>query len=322
MKIKSLLIAFAICFLFNLTAYGYPTARITIKALDENGTPMEGMPTSVTFQQGRDKYVSEKGFTGIDGLFTASSENLVDDVAFGVRKDGYYESVGRYRFTMPQGGLSAPRWLPWNPEVTLVMRKIENPVAMYARDTRRPRMMDIPVVGKEVGFDLIEYDWIAPYGKGKQPDFIFKAEKSYKDDYDFEVSLALMFPNKFDGIQLVKEDRRYGSRLKLPRHAPLNGYQSKLSKFVKRIPGKPREDDIKEDNNYIFRVRSEEKDGKLIKAMYGKIQGDISVGPRAGGTVAIGFKYYLNPDYTRNLEFDPKQNLFKNLKSTEEVGLE
>ena len=83
----------------------------------------------------------------------------------------------------------------------------------------------------------------------------------------------------------------------------------------------PFEEDYEKDNNYIFRIRSEEEDGKLVKALYGKIHGDIRFDPREGKAGAISFKYYLNPDYTRNLEFDPKRNLFKNLKSFERVGL-
>lgn len=319
MKIKTLLLLLVTAFLFDLVqstlANAYPTASITIKAVDENGIPMEGVQAGATFEKGRE-YVTERGFTNKEGLFTAASENSVLDVAFGIRKDGYYESVGRYRFTMPQSGLSADRWLPWNPEVALVMKKIENPVAMYARRIS----VDIPVLGKEVGFDLIESDWVAPYGKGKHKDFIFKLDSSIKSQDEYEGTLSLTFPNKFDGIQLVKEDRRYGSKLKLPRHAPQKGYQKKLTKYNRRLShDKPYEEDYKTDNNYIFHVRSEEKDGKLIRAMNGKIHGDIRFSAKYPG---VSFTYYLNPDYTRNLEFDPKQNLFKNLKSTEEVGLE
>jgi len=67
------------------------------------------------------------------------------------------------------------------------------------------------------------------------------------------------------------------------------------------------------DNNYFFRVRSEERNGKLIRAMYGKIQGEMKVQPGYEHTAAIFMTYYLNPDYTRNMEF--KENLFTNVDS-------
>jgi hypothetical protein len=44
--------------------------------------------------------------------------------------------------------------------------------------------------------------------------------------------------------------------------------------------------------------------------MYGKIRGGILISPRKNKPMKIKLHYYLNPDYTRNLEFDPKRNLF------------
>ncbi len=314
---KNLILALALILSFcNATyCFGLSEAKITVKVIDETGSPVEGARVGLGFYVGGTKSENAViGFTDSNGSFTATSAVIVQ-LGGNVKKDGYYESRFYYEFKEVKNG----KWLPWNPEVTLVMRKKENPVAMYAHKFG----LDIPTLGKEVGFDLIEYDWVAPHGKGKQADFIFKVDQRFVSRDDYDCTLIMTFPNKFDGIQLVKEDRRYGSRLKLPRYAPENGYQKKLTRFSKRVShAKPFEEDYKEDNNYIFRVRSEEKDGKLVRAMYGKIQGDIRVGPENDKTAYISFKYYLNSDYTRNLEFDPKQNLFKGLKSTEQVGLE
>ena len=69
--------------------------------------------------------------------------------------------------------------------------------------------------------------------------------------------------------------------------------------------------------NYIFRVRSESIGDKPLMAMHGKIYGDIEFDPKGKATASILFDYYLNPDYTNNLEYDPKQNLFKNIQSYE-----
>lgn len=314
-----LILAFAICFHSHLS-FGYGLeAKVTAKVVNEEGKPMSGEEIYIGFEGPGGGGEGVKGLTDMNGYFTATGKTI-RSVSFMVRKTGYYQTYTEYDFTRTESGiLKSTRWLPWNPEVTLVMRKIENPVAMYARDMTKSGSIKIPVVGKEVGFDLIEYDWVDPFGKGKQADFIFKLDSTVKSQDEYDGTLTLTFSNKYDGIQIVKEDREYGSRFKLPRLAPENGYQKKLAKHNKSLPGKPYEEDFKKDNNYIFRIRSEEKDGKLIRAMYGKIQGEIRFGAREA---RIGFKYYLNLDYTRNLEFDPKQNLFKNLKSTDEVGLE
>ncbi len=300
-------------------ALDLPEAKVTVKVIDENGKPFSGEEVSISFAvpegtvQGI-KAINISGFADANGFYTVSHETI-GIVACGIKKEGYYESYGEYRFTNREGN----RWLPWNPEIKLILKKIEKPVPMYARDTQMSGL-EVPVIGKEVGFDLTEYDWISPYGKGKHSDFIFKIERKYKDDWDFDSTLIITFPNKHDGIQLIKENRKHGSMFKLPRFAPKTGYHAKLIRKTKRSPGKPLESDFADDNNYIFRVRSEEKDGKLVRAMYGKIQGDVQVEPRGRKTATILFTYYLNPDYTRNLEYG--SNLFKNLKDTERVRID
>ena len=132
---------------------------------------------------------------------------------------------------------------------------------------------------------------------------------------------SLYFSNKFDGIQLVKENRKNGSMLKLPKLAPYTGYNTKIKLRRSRIPGKPLVEDADDSNNYIFRIRSEEDSKKNIRAIYGKILGDIEFGVKKSKKTIVIFKYYLNPDYSNNLEFDIKENLFRNLADLERVGL-
>jgi hypothetical protein len=136
----------------------------------------------------------------------------------------------------------------------------------------------------------------------------FRLDRKFVSRDDFEGLLTITFPNKYDGIQLVKYDRRGGSNFKLPRFAPEDGYQAKLVRTFSKKPGEPYKDSAAEDNNYFYRVRSEEKNGKFFRAMYGKIHGDIQFGMRSHKTASILIKYFLNPDYTRNLESG--KNLF------------
>jgi len=192
---------------------------------------------------------------------------------------------------------------------------------MYARNTKLSRVR-LPAADKEIGFDLIAYDWVAPYGRGSVADFIFKLDKKGSGKSDLYSTLTITFSNRLDGIQIVRENRRNGSKFKLPRFAPDAGYQSSLVKVMTSKPHGALETNFDDENNYIFRIRSEEKDGKLIKAMYGKIQGDIIFDSRWSNTTSASFKYYLNPDFTRNLEFDPTQNLFLGLTRLETVGLD
>jgi hypothetical protein len=299
-------------------ALGFSTAQITISVINEDGQPIEGARVGIGFEKNAGsgtKEIPVVGYSDAGGHYTGFA-NANNFVGFNVKKDNYYMSTGTYQFREKIMG----RWEPWNPEVTVVLRKIEKPVPMYARDTEMSGL-ELPAIGLPIGFDLIEYDWVAPYGLGKAADIIFKLDKKIKQDNDFDCILTMTFSNKLDGILLVKENRTSGSVFKLPRNAPKKGYDAKFVRTVKSVPGQPVKFNFKEDNNYIFRVRSEQKNGKLLRAMYGKIHGDIKFEPRRSKTAQIGFKYYLNPDYTDNLEYDSKHNLFENLKTIERVGL-
>ena len=307
---------FVICFLLiqllNLSlpvdgrAIGLSEAKITMQVVGEDGTPIQDAEVGFAFETRGTKKTSVKGVSDGDGLFSVKNGTSSGYTIYSAKKSSYYRSGGNYSFHRKK---NSRKWYPQNPTLKVVLRKIENPVPMYVRDTQLAERK-FPVTGKETGFDLIEYDWLPPYGKGKKADLIFKFDTRYTARNDFESSLVIKFSNEFDGIQLHKEDRKGGSVFKLPRYAPENGYQPELERKIKGVPGKPIKFGFEDDNNYFFRVRSEVEDGKLIRAMYGKIQGDIKFYPNG----VIDFFYFLNPDYSRNMEFGG--NLFKNLNNS------
>lgn len=301
-------------------AFGTSIAKVTLKVVDEDGNPIQNAKVGVGFRiytQGGwgSKEKGVDGVTDKQGIFSTSA--LADDyVGFYANRDGYYESEGHYKFKERSLG----RWEPWNPELKVVLRKIINPVPMYARDTKKSGLK-IPVSNKAIGFDLIEFDWLSPYGKGKYADFYFKLSGTFVSKSEYNMQLVLSFKEKYDGIQVVEEDRSSGSVLKLPRFAYETGYNKERMLYWKEGPKQKTETNfVRNNNNYIFRVRSEEKDGKFYRAMYGKILGDIEFYPESKNSADIVLKYCLNPDYTRNLEYGG--NLFKNLPDFERVGIQ
>ena len=292
-------------------------AKLVIKAVDEDGRPMEGAKVELQFQGGGLEKDATRGVTDDHGVFSATGFSSDGMSGGGVDKEGYYTSAFHHDFYRKTFGM----WQPWGKELMVVMRPIVNPVPMYARNS----WFYIPEVGKEIGFDLTKADWVIPYGQGTQSDFIFKVERRYNSIDDFDATLTMTFTNPYDGILNIKDggggDYNVGSRFRLPRIAPLTGYEKKL---VQRLstsdPGFYANNP--DDNNYIFRVRSEvDVDGKLKRAMYGKIRGTVFVEPRSSKTGGIRLYYYLNPDYTPNLEFDPNRNFFSNLPQGEWAGL-
>ena len=291
-----------------------PVAKVTIRVVDEDNKGVNGALVKVGFLSNLEKnkeWVVE-GTANSEGKFTAEAKTngLVGAV---ITKDGYYESTADIPFTKKEGS----RWLPWNVEVIVVLRRIGDPVPMYARNAQ----IQIPQREKNFGFDLIRYDWVMPYGKGKNADFVFKITGSYTNEHDFTRTLTIATPNGCDGLQLVKEDTHYGSRLKLPRYAPETGYTKIVTKTITAVPSKPIETDSAEENNYVFRTRSQ-RDGSTCKAMYGKIIGDFDFSAGEGKKASIRFRYYLNPDYSTNLEFNRNKNLFEGMTDLEKAGLQ
>jgi hypothetical protein len=298
----------------------FKSAKVTLIVVGEDGVPLEGVDAGIGFEKNTGwgtNASAKRGLTDADGRFTATGK-CNGHIGYGARKEGFYRSHLDYDFK----NVGAFGWEPWNPELKIVMRKIENPVAMYARDVKTSKKkIELPVLGQEVGFDLEAYDWVAPYGVGKTVDFIFNATKSVRDKRDFDVKVVLSFPNKGDGIVTIQEDLKSGSEFKLPRFAPEAEYATHKLFEEHRRPEKEIVRSFEQDDSYVFRVRSTYKDGKLVKAKYGKIHGPIFIDANWTKTVRVYLKYYFNPDGTRNLEFDVNRNLFENLSPMERVGI-
>ena len=296
----------------------YPEAKISIKVIDEVRTPVAHAEVGIGFEVMSTRYfgneiVPVSGETNVAGEFVGSA--LGDrSLGFTVKKTGYYPTTGTHSFKE----VVANKWQPWNPTLEVILRKIGTPVAMYARRLR----VEIPVVDEPIGFDLIVSDWVPPHGKGTTADFIFALSRKWIDKKDFDARLTLTFSNPGDGIWAVEEPLQYGSELKLPRTAPEHGYQPQITNSVSRVPGKPIVNEARDNRSYIYRVRTvlDEK-GQIVSALYGKVRGDIRLDPINSKTALILFTYYLNGESNdRNLEFDPKRNLFRELKSTEQVS--
>lgn len=330
MKILSIVFLMWCSAAMTAQAVGAPEAMFTVRVTDEMGSVITNAEVHAGFVEsikpgwgwGGGKETRWKGKTDTNGLcvITAMCEG---EAGIAAGKDGYYWSSGyKVRFTNFVGTV-AKRWQPWNPVVDVVLKRIGNPIPMYARSTRE---MNIPVEAEAVGFDLIKADWVAPHGRGVVVDFLFRLDRApsrvvstrYGDLELYDVALLVSFPNEGDGIQSVTVPIRGGrSNLRLPATAPESGYASNLVKRVAREQDKQPFSNIAEGGNYFFRVRTKKDEtGKIVSSLYGKIYGDI----RFGRDGVIQFLYYLNPTPNdRNMEFDPAKNLFNNLSSLEEV---
>lgn len=309
MKINIILMAIVASLFVGCTiGFLLPKAMMTFKVIDEEGNPISGIEVGVGFGRNTgagSTTVGESTVTGSDGKCILKGNSL-DFVTYIVRKCGFYGVSGIYKFSSKSNG----EWQPWNPEIKVVLRKIENPVPMYAR-----RFSNVlPATDKDIGCDLIANDWVKPYGTGIHSDIIFNLKKRYVSDKNYSADLLIAFPH---GAIKYDLDMYHGSEFKLPRYAPKEGFEKRFERHVIRLPERELKDDRKDNIGYVFRVRSTMPNS----VMYGKIQGDFGLRAGGKGTAGVDFTFYLNPDHTRNLEFDPKRNLFEGLEGSERVGL-
>jgi hypothetical protein len=294
-----------------------PEAKVTVRVIDQDGKPVQGASVGVGFEfnTGSGTKSDEKhGPSDKDGLFSASGKTS-GYVAYAATKQGYYRTEGEpFRsFTKEDG-----KWQPYNPTLDVVLKRIIKPIPMYARMVET----DLPLADEPIGYDLVEADWVAPHGRGKVGDFVFKLTKRVVSYKDYGAELQITFLNKQDGIQGFNAPPKKGSELRSPHQAPEQGYEPSMS----LRQGSSEQGSYgfnKEDQNYLFRVRTvvDEK-GKIVSALYGKVYGQLRYFPVDHKTAKLRFVYYLNPAINdRNVEFDPARNLFTGLGSAGEVML-
>jgi hypothetical protein len=292
----------------------------TIKIIGEDSLPVSGASVSIAFattphvissSDGKD-WDKIQGVTDTNGLFIATHTDRSASLGIHIRKEGYYPTDVTREMGLPEQNVDNR-----NISLTLTLKKIGRPIAMYARKVR----IEIPKTSEPIGFDLTVGDWIAPYGKGLHSDFYFENYRRWVDRKDFNSSIKVTFSLPSDGIEPISVSLDQGSELRLSANAPLDGYVSKVSKSLSHTHENGWQNDENKEQNYYFRVRTiTDSQGNIRSALYGKIYGDFTLDPINSNTTWILFVYYLNPTPNdRNVEFDPKQNLIKNLKPDEGV---
>jgi hypothetical protein len=275
-----------------------PEWKVTLKVVDEMAQPVASAGTWVSYM-----YKSRKiGLSDTNGIFVASNKDNSFDLAFHSEKAGYYSFWMQYHLGFHYNQSK------WNPTQVIVLKRIISPIPMYAkRIDSQP-----PADNKPVGYDLMVGDWVAPHGNGTESDIIFTREYNRKSLQDYDYKLTVSFTKTGDGIQEfhVSYKNMEGSALRSPHEAPIHGYQPQLVRLNISHPGQKPIFDYDENRVYFLRVRTVlDENGNVKSALYGKIYGDF-----------MQFSYYLNPTpNSRNMEFDPKRNLMKNLKPLEGV---
>src|SRR5579884_888443 len=298
MTMKNLLCLVTASLLFQSVLAGAPNHKwnAIITVLDESGSPVSDADVEMSF------YVTPSGgqheaagsvhdLTDKNGVVRLSHSSTGSiGLSFYATKTGYYPTTKGYR----QAELKDGDPKKWNPTETLVLKKVIEPIPMYAKWINT----HVPLPDKPFGYDLMVGDWVAPYGKGSKGDILFSRHTEKMSNGQTVTTLAVSFPNQGDGIQefdapaLLQDALDGQSALRSAQTAPLDGYKPVFHRVGPKNANR----------NYYLRVHTvlDEK-GNIKSALYGKIYGDF-----------MRFTYYLNPTPNdRNVEFDPKHNLLK-----------
>ncbi|MDO6762036.1 hypothetical protein [Agarivorans sp. 1_MG-2023] len=274
--------------------------------VDQDGLPVENAEVFLGFILGNEG-ANVKELTDKNGELKATRrQNL--GVIVRVNKEGYYQSKLRTG--------------PSDQNLTVELRKKKKPTAMYAKKLLLP----VPKRREAIGFDFEQGDWIFPYGKGNTAHIFFYLDGEYTDVHNNNNELQVTFANADDGLFKLNKAPT-NSEYPFPYQAPLIGYTNKL--ILKKRRSSNTKTMTTYDSStlgYAFRINTKlNSKGEIISANYRKIAGNFLGSSYTGTTKRknvgfVKFTYYYDPTPNdRSLEFDWRQNLFRDLEHEEKV---
>ena len=291
--------------LVNYAQDQQPNMAVTLNVLDPQGQPVADAEVMFNWSLKPEhqvlKHTDEAGqlYRQYGPIFNTRISQFMR-----IRKAGFHPSYGYVAMLYNQiddrrsvGTWPFRHWQPWNPQLNIVLKPVENPVPLHARALKLNLQM-----GADYALDMLAGDWVAPLGKGKVADLVFT--------HQGEDSYTITLPGQGNGIQLFEADLNNYSALKLPRHAPLDEYTDKLTMNLwKSWPGQ-KEEQRRQRANYFFKIRNT---GASDSAgpLYGKIYAPLALYyDERIKTHQVSFMYFLNPNPgDTNLEFDADHNL-------------
>jgi len=302
MKIKKILIVLLVAVILGIVYYCYnfplgKPIRVTIEVIDDKGVPIENARIKGYFNNPSkhddtgthyDVLTNQSGLYKVLGVGYSFTECTIE-------KDGYYTS--RYYLKLKQNDEFANK-------LTVVLKKIRNPVAMQVRQVE----VIFPGLEEYYPFDLDLCDWVEPHGNGKKANIYIYYYRDAKGMFTGEWVLKMKTENPEEGFR--KKDFDTYSKFKTIYQAPEIGYTNMLE-FISETTAKEVliNTKLKKNEYLIFKVQNSTNSAVYN---YGKICQPFLYGPDDNDRkkFKLWLTYYYNPTPgDRNLEFDPKQNL-------------
>ena len=182
--------------LLRAIKYG-ATAQLTVKIVDDAKQPVEGAKIEARFDAALSASGESKSFVSDTNGMAIVSGKTGKSVSLRATKDGYYGSTDEVCFVSMGQGVKNGTWQPNDFKKIIVLNQMKNPMATrpnvsYGRYTN--------ITGKWLGFDIAQYDFVKPNGKGEVADFEVKFEWDGQRGENFHgMDMDMRFPESFAG---------------------------------------------------------------------------------------------------------------------------
>ena len=313
---------YTICVLF-FSGIALANEKLHVKVVDDEGNPVSNAVVCVGFTEShllfggglRGNSVSHhyKATTDTNGNAVVKFNCTSSDFEWHVDADGYYGSGAHAGHFDGEDVLVPPCF------VKVVLHEHEKHVGVTLWKKRNPQPMiahypierrKVPTAIGRYGFDLAEYDWLEPHGKGKNADFYLvrnQDEIPPAGEYEFghiefERDCGFYIANK-TGCSTFQTTYKVDGNMSLQTNITL--------KCIRHIDGKDWIEPlpIMENDKYMV-VRSRVKhddNGRIVSANYSRILGRFTVVPSVSSEETV---FNPRPNDT-NLEFDLERNLYQ-----------
>ena len=297
----------------QLLTWGGRFADVEFKVVDDDGRPVHGANVNVFFDMAdRSKGKRVIAQTDTNGI-CALEEKTMGVLEIEVSREGYYRTVDEISYISMgrEHEVKGGNWQPWGMCRQIILLPVKNPVA---RIVESPDWKWTKELYKWIGFDLIKYDFVKPFGVDEHSDMevMFEWDGKWKQEEYNGMALHIRFPAKFSGGYYA--DKTPGSEYIGIYQADTNGiynanftYSEWVSSRNKRgyATGYERRSF---DLSKVLVVRSRctlNEDGSLKTAHYFQLHGIKFSGDNKKG-VALKFLSIYNPT-PNDTNLEPKR---------------
>lgn len=263
--------------------------------------------------------------TDLDGRCTLRGKTNRGEAGchIGIAPSGYYDNSDGWKCKFTGKNLLGV-WQPDDLVVTLKLQRVECPIPLFVKQVGRHVPLnshkDIFPSGEDViWFDFLKGDWLPPVGEGEVGDVEFK--RLPREDFGIGVNGAGITGESYRDSMSVRFVGEGNGLVEMPcigcnalkiRTAPEDGYNEGYMCWDGYDRSMTRDCSYDRNRCFAFRIRTErDESGKITRAYYGKIYGDISFlyeyrpGGKSIPVSAVNMRYYLNPTpLDRNLEWN------------------